>query len=168
MEGWQRRIRGAIGMGLTWALAWFGAGMAIMVVLLLTTGETQADVPYPLGFGAIGFVAGVTFSGVLGLVEGRRTFAQMSLPRFAEWGAVGGFLFSVIFVLAVALGGDTSLIRNLPFLGPFFAGVGAVCATGVLAVARRAKDGDHLSPGPDADPVGSGDGKRPGLPDGGR
>ena len=91
MKKWLRRIRGAIGMGLTWATAWFGAGMIMLLGLLLVTGSTGADVPYPLGFGAFGFVAGVTFSGVLGLVDGRRRFDQMSLPRFAGWGAAGGF-----------------------------------------------------------------------------
>ncbi|MCL7980502.1 MAG: hypothetical protein M8865_11440, partial [marine benthic group bacterium] len=74
MNRWIRRIRGALGLGLTWGLAWFGAGMA----LLLVVGPDAADVPFPLGFGLLGFLAGVTFSGVLGLVEGRRSFDQMS------------------------------------------------------------------------------------------
>ncbi|MCK7577394.1 MAG: hypothetical protein MZV65_17245 [Chromatiales bacterium] len=65
MQKWLRRIRGAIGMGLTWAAAWFGAGM----VLLLIVGLDAADVPFPLFFGLLGFLAGVTFSGILGLVE---------------------------------------------------------------------------------------------------
>ena len=100
MERWIRRIRGAIGMGLTWAAAWFGAGM----VLLLIVGPDAADVPFPLGFGLLGFLAGVTFSGILGLVEGRRSFHEMSLPRFALWGGLGGFVFSAIFVTATGLG----------------------------------------------------------------
>jgi len=128
-------MRGAIGMGLTWAFAWFGAGM----ILLLIVGPDAADVPFPLGFGALGFLAGVTFSGVVGIVEGRRRFDQMSLPRFAVWGAVGGLLFSVIFVLAAALGA-----ANLLVLAPIFALAGAGCAAGSLALARRAEDRDVL------------------------
>jgi hypothetical protein len=89
MEKWLRRIRGAIGMGLTWALAWFSAGMIMLMGLLLVTGSAGADVPYPLGFGAFGFVAGVTFSGVLGLAEDRRRFDQLSLTRFAGGGPPG-------------------------------------------------------------------------------
>ena len=46
MKKWLRRIRGAIGMGLTWAVAWFGAGMIMLLGLLLVTGSTGADVPY--------------------------------------------------------------------------------------------------------------------------
>ena len=83
---WLRRIRGAIGVGLAWGLAWFLAGM----VLLLVVGPDAADVPFPVGFGALGFLAGVTFSGLLGLVDGRRRFEEMSMPRFAALGAAGG------------------------------------------------------------------------------
>jgi len=41
-------------------------------------------------FAPLGFVGGAVFSVVLGTTEGRRRFDQMSLPRFAAWGAVGG------------------------------------------------------------------------------
>ena len=131
VKKWLRRIRGAIGMGLTWAIAWFAAGM----ILLLIVGPDAADVPFPLGFGMFGFLAGVTFSGVLGLIDGRRRFDQMSLPRFAGWGAVGGLLLSAAFVLAAGLGGDLILI-----LGPVFALSSAACAAGSLALARMAED----------------------------
>jgi hypothetical protein len=147
MKKWLRRIRAAIGMGLTWAGAWFGAGMIMLLGLLLVTGSTGADVPYPLGFGAFGFVAGVTFSGILGLFEGRRRFDQMSLPRFAGWGAVGGFLLSAIFVVAVALTEDITFLSNLLVLGPVFAVAGAGSAAGSLAMARRAEDRGLLEAG---------------------
>ena len=154
MKKWLRRTRGAVGMGLIWAAAWFGAGMILLLGLLLVTGSTGADVPYPLGFGMFGFVAGVTFSGVLGIVEGRRSFDQMSLPRFAGWGAVGGLLLSAIFVLAVALVEDITFVNNLVVLGPIFAAAGAGCATGALALARRAEDRELLEAGEDVAEVG--------------
>lgn len=141
-------------MGLTWAAAWFGAGMIIMVGFLLLTGSTGADVPYPLGFGAFGFVAGVTFSGVLGLVEGRRRFDQMSLPRFAGWGAVGGFLLSAVFVLTVALVEDITFLSNLVVLGPVFGAAGAACAGGSLAIARMGEDRELLDATDDVEKVG--------------
>jgi hypothetical protein len=81
-----RVLRGAIGMGLTWALAWLSAGM----ILGLIVGPVGDDVPLPIRFGILGFLSGVTFSGVLKLASGRRRFDQMSLARFAGWGAVGG------------------------------------------------------------------------------
>lgn len=154
MKKWLRRIRGALGMGLTWALAWFGAGMIMMLGALLLTGGTGADVPYPLGFGAFGFLAGVTFSGVLGLIEGSRRFDQMSLPRFAGWGAAGGFLLSAVFVVVVALVEDITFLNNLVVLGPIFAAAGAGCASGALALARRAEDRELLEAVEDVAQVG--------------
>lgn len=145
MKKWLRRIRGAIGMGLTWAFAWFAAGM----VLLFIVGFGAADVPFPLGFGLLGFLAGVTFSGVLGLVEGRRRFDEMSLPRFALWGGLGGLLFAGVFV------GITDVPANaLLFLGPIFAAAGGGCAAGSLALARMAEDPRLLDARADADAVG--------------
>ena len=141
LSNWMRRIRGAFGMGLTWALAWFAAGMA----LLLVVGPDAADVPFPLGFGMLGFFAGATFSGVLGLVDGRRRFDQLSIPRFAGWGAVGGLLFSGIFVLAAGLG-----VGVLVVLAPVFSLSSAVCAAGSLALARSAEEPALLDAGGDA------------------
>jgi hypothetical protein len=146
-----RRIRGAIGMGLVWGAAWFGAGMAMLLGFVLMTGSTGADVPYPLGFGLLGFLAGATFSGVLTMVEGRRSFHEMSLPRFVGWGAAGGLLLSVVFVLTVALSEGPAFLSNLVFLGPLFAAAGAGSAAGSLSLARMAEDGERLDAGADED-----------------
>ena len=139
MKPWWIRIRGAIGMGLTWAVAWSGAGAIVMLGFLLRTGS-RPDAPFPLMFGFFGFVAGVIFSSVLGLIEGRRRFDQMSLPRFAAWGAAGGFLLSATFVLAVSLSGNPGFLWNLVIVGPVFAVAAAGSAAGSLALARRAQD----------------------------
>ena len=139
MTKWLRRIRGAIGVGLTWAAAWFGAGM----MLLLVVGFGAADVPFPLFFGLLGFLAGVTFSGILGILAGRRRFDEMSLPRFAGWGALGGLLLSGGVVLAAGPEGEFLV------LGPVFALAGAVSAAGTLALARRSEA--RALPGPNAD-----------------
>lgn len=119
-------------MGLTWALAWFGVGMALLLVL----GPDAADVPFPLGFGMFGFFAGVLFSGVLALLEGRRRFDEMSLPRFAAWGAVGGLLLAVLFISVATLLGE-ALDVSVPLV--VFPVAGAGSAAGVLALARKAE-----------------------------
>jgi hypothetical protein len=131
-------------MGLTWAVAWFGAGL----ILLLIVGVGAADVPFPLFFALLGFLAGVTFSGVLGIVEGRRRFDQMSLPRFAAWGALGGLLLSGFFAWAAGLRGEFLV------LGPVFALSGAGCAAGSLALARRAEDREFLDASADVGEAG--------------
>jgi hypothetical protein len=58
--------------------------------MLAVVTRFKADAPFPLIFGVLGFIAGVIFSAILALTEGRRRFDQMSLPRFAVWGATGG------------------------------------------------------------------------------
>ena len=152
MTKWLRRIHGAIGMGLTWAAAWSGAGMLVTLGFVLVTGS-RPDPPFPLMLGVFGFIAGVIFSGVLGLVDGRRRFDQMSLRRFAAWGAAGGFLLSTAFVLAVSLTGDPAFIWNLLVVGPLFAVAAAGSAAGSLALARRAQHRELIETTEDATAV---------------
>ena len=83
MKQWLRRIRGAIGIGLTWAAVWFGAG-----ILLARVPGFYSDLPFALLFAPLGFVTGVIFSGTLVAVERRRRLDRGSLSRFAGWGAV--------------------------------------------------------------------------------
>ena len=79
MQKWLRRIRGAIGMGVTWAAALFVVGFVPGWVL-----GFNSDLPFPILFGALGFIAGVIFSGLLVLTEGRRRFEEMSLPFYSQ------------------------------------------------------------------------------------
>ena len=127
MRTWLRRIRGAIGMGFTWAVALSALGGVPRWVFGVNT-----DVPIPLLFGVFGFFAGVIFFALLALTERRRTFDQMSLPRFAAWGAIGGLLLAAIFATAVSLP-----LRDVLVIAPTFALASALCASGSLAVARR-------------------------------
>jgi hypothetical protein len=128
MRTWLRFIRGAIGMGVMWGAAWFAAGSVPRWVFGVNT-----DAPLPLVFGLFGFFAGIVFSAVLALTEGRRSFDQMSLPRFAGWGAIGGLLLSALVAKAGSLGWGDVLA-----LAPTLAIASAVSASGSLAMARRA------------------------------
>lgn len=138
MKKWLRRIRGGIGMGLTWAVAWFGVGMIVLLIIVVS-GAEGADVPFPLLWGLLGFLAGVTFSGILGTVEGRHRLDQMSVSRFAVWGALAGLLLSGGLVWVAGLAGEALL------LGPLFALSGAGCAAGSLALAKKANDRESLA-----------------------
>jgi hypothetical protein len=123
-----RRLRAAIGIGFTWAVAWSAVGLVPRWVL-----GFNPDAPFPIIFGVLGFVAGLGFSTILTLAEGRRRLDQMTLPRFALWGALGGVLLSAVFSKAASLAaGDVLMIV------PTFAIASAVCASGSLALARRA------------------------------
>jgi hypothetical protein len=78
-------------------------------------------------------MSGVTFSGFLKLVAGRRRFEQMSLRHFAGWGAAGGLLLSGMLWLTAGPGGEPLM------LFPVLALAGAASAAGTLTVARRAE-----------------------------
>ena len=70
MKSWLRRIRGAIGMGLSWAVGWALAGLAIGS--LWTLGVPMEwfvevfDAPLP-ALAVPGFFSGAAFSMVLGI-----------------------------------------------------------------------------------------------------
>jgi peptidoglycan/LPS O-acetylase OafA/YrhL len=115
-------------MGFTWAAALAAVGSVPRWVFGVNT-----DAPIPLVFGVFGFIAGVTFSALLVLTKGRRTFDQMSIRRFAGLGATGGLLLSALWANAVSLSWGEVLA-----IAPTFALACAVCASGSLALARRA------------------------------
>lgn len=145
MKAWGRRIRGAIGMGLVWGAAGFGAG-----TLLARVSSFDVDLPFALLFAPLGFFAGIVFSGILVVIEGRRGFDRLSLSRFAAWGAVSGLLLSGIFVVGAALRG-ASLWGEFLVFGPTLAMASALCAAGSLAIAKRAERREL--PGPRKDPA---------------
>ena len=127
MRNLLRRVRGALGMGLTWAVAWSFVGGIPRWLFGVNT-----DAPLPILFGILGFICGVTFSVVVLLTERRRKFDEMSIARFAGWGAVGGVALSALFVRnAVGIGEALAI-------PPALALACAACASGTLALARRA------------------------------
>lgn len=145
MTKWGRRIRAAIGMGLTWGAAWFAAG-----ILLARVPGFYSDVPFAILFAPLGFVTGIIFSGILVAIEGRRKFDRMSLSRFAGWGAASGLLLSGTFGIGAALRGETLGGEVLVF-ALVLATASAGAAAGSLALARRAERSEL--PGPNGDPA---------------
>ena len=144
-----RRIRGAIGMGLTWAAAWFGlwASVGLVSVILNRSGVLAGlidTIMFPVG----GFIAGTTFSVILGITERRRRFDEVSVPRFAAWGALGGLL---LFGLA---GGAGVGLYQIVVNGSIMAILCAGSAAGSLLLARRADDRELLETGEEAAAVG--------------
>jgi hypothetical protein len=123
-----RRVRGAIGMGIIWGAVWGAVGSVPRWIF-----GVNFDAPFPLIFGILGFLTGITFSNLLAFNEGRRSFDQLSVPRFAMWGATGGLVLSVVFARVVSLGWPDVLA-----IAPTFTIACAVCASGSLALARRA------------------------------
>ena len=155
MKRWLKRIRGAIGIGLTWAVGWapVGAitGLITGVILGFPLGGIAAN--YAEMFGVLGFIGGTMFSTVLRIAEGRRRFDQLSVPRLAVWGAVGGLSLGTLAVIVgvVGLGGITPL--TVAVIGA--AGLlGAGSAATSLILARKADDRDLLAAGQQSADVG--------------
>jgi len=131
MKRWARRLRAAVGMGLTWAVAWSAVG-----AVLARLPGVDSDLPLPLLFGPLGFISGVIFSGILVGIGSRRQFDRTSLPRFAALGGASGLLLSGIFAVGAVLRGAPFWGEFLLF-GPPLAIASSVCAAGSLALARR-------------------------------
>lgn len=78
MKNWLRRIRGAVSIGVTWAVAWLAAGLVFMVAA-----APHPENPFFVAWGVLGFLAGLAFAGFLGVIERRRGIDQLSLSRVA-------------------------------------------------------------------------------------
>lgn len=156
MKEWLRRIRGAAGMGVTWAAGWAIVGVLIGVTSKLLPGLPWDaffevfDAPLP-ALAIPGFLGGALFSVVLGIAGRRRRFSELSLPRFGAWGAVGGLLLSVLPGAMVAVGlatpapGVDMWLGTAVIAGPF-ALLSAASAAGSLALARKANKQESLGP----------------------
>jgi hypothetical protein len=156
MTKWLRRIRGAVGLGLTCAFGWALFGLLIGMSSKLFPGLpwdsffTVFDAPLP-ALAVPGFFGGVLFSIVLGIAGRRRRFDQLSLPRFFAWGAVGGLLLSLVPAALVAVGLATlgspdtlGLWQLTAVIGAPLILLSAGSASGSLILARRAEDRELL------------------------
>ena len=154
MKKWLRRIRGAVGLGLTWAAAWFGA-FAIYWITPAVVGGTLSFglvaglLSVAVLMGGIGFVGGAIFSTVLGIAGRRSRFDELSLPRFAAWGALGGLL--VCLVATLVFGDPVEGVLWLATVGTL---LGAGSSAGSLALARMADDRELLEDGADVADIG--------------
>ncbi len=147
MKKWLKRIRGAVGMGLTWAAAWSGFAVIVAFVGVFGTLDLLDYVVFAGLFGMVGFMGGAAFSVALGITERRRRFDEMSLRRFAFWGAVGGLLVSMPWVAGATLAEAFGIAVVMTLTG-------AGSASGSLALARRADDRELLEHGADVADIG--------------
>src|SRR5687767_3976371 len=134
MKKWLRRIRGALLMGVTWALIWAPIGLLIGMIV---DPDGAMDEPW-IAVGTLpGFIGGVIFSVVLGIAARSRRFDQLSISRFGAWGAAAGLLVSVLSFLGSV---NPRLPTWLPFvvIGSITA-MSAVSAAGSLVLARMAE-----------------------------
>ena len=97
-------MRGTILMVVLWVVGW-GLGFGgIMEAFVDPDGKIQ-DV-WPTLLAVPGFIGGILFSGMLAFGESGRRFDDISLIRFAIWGAVTGIVLGVLTIPAEV--GDVS------------------------------------------------------------
>ena len=167
MTEWWKKIRAALGVGVTWGAFWglFGG------VLGFVMGATQVGIGAALDVALLfarqhamlGLVGGASFATLLRLAEGRRSFAELSIPRFAAWGALGGLLigagWEALMGLQYGVGLSGIAVQTVVVSGL----LGSVSAAGSLAVARDAEDRELLDESDQTAAVGLSDQEKAGL-----
>lgn len=123
-----RWLRGALSVGLTWALLWivfgilFGTAIRVFRPEDIGPGEGLSRVLPILGL--VGLLSGLGFAAVLSLAERRRQLRELSLGRVAVWGFLGSAAIPLL------MGADWSE-------GWLTGVLGATFATASVAIARR-------------------------------
>lgn len=136
-NAWIRRIRGVVGVATTWGAGWFAAGGAWFGLRLWGTASLASILGLAMQVGAAGLLAGAGFAVALTVMGRRRTMGQLTYPRVALAGALGGALVWAPFALvgAGALAGTIVSMAGL---------LGAVSSVVTLGIARHGPAADAL------------------------
>lgn len=133
MELWLRKLRGLIGVGLTWGFLWAIIIVAIGAVIWTVDPDSIDPGEGPLFAAAVvgfqGLVAGVGFGLLLAFTEVRKKILDLSLIRVAIWGLLASA--ALPFVTGMPIG-----------MLWFVCLLGAGSATASVAIARSAERRD--------------------------
>ena len=139
------KVRGAIGLGLAWAVPWWLAGALLSPYL---RSLANALPPQSIGDAAFdglliawyGFLAGLAFAGMLAVVGRRRTLRDLRPAQMARWGLASATVLMappMIYMLANRIDGWRT--EDLVYIGGGLL-LSAGCAAATLAAAQRGKD----------------------------
>lgn len=126
---WLKRVRGAVLMGLAWAVAW--APVGVLVGLVVDPDGSMDEMWVAIG-GYPGFLCGAIFFAALGIAEGRRGLDALPLSRAGAWGAVAGLL---VGVLPFTIGESTSRVPLWLLGGAFIGSTTLLAALSAVASA---------------------------------
>lgn len=142
-----RIARGIIGTALVWGVVFLPVALALGLyrafslnvdVPISFSVRIQAAVVATLVYTTWGALSGAAFGVVLALAERRRGFEELSSRRIAWWGALGaGSLPTVLSLWILSSEHAWAFWPSAAALVGISAGLGAACAGGTLALARR-------------------------------
>jgi hypothetical protein len=129
MDSVLRRLRGLLGMGVTWAVGWaiimFLIGNVIQVVDPDSIDRGEEPWRLALMVSVVGFISGSVFAMIFSSAERRKRIRDLSVLRSTLWGALGGAALPLLTTMP-----DTVLFNTVP--------LGAIFAASTVAIARRA------------------------------
>ena len=144
MRGILRRIRGALGNALVWAVSWVAGGTAVLGLLHLTGVFQLADPSEIFSFfvpvlGMTGFLTGLAFSAYLPLAYRDHTVLEIRTGRFVLGGAVIAGLICPLIVFLSPLAPELIASTRILIVSELWTVVsGSVTAGATLKLAQRA------------------------------
>jgi hypothetical protein len=142
MTGFLRRLRGAVFLGVLWAIPWGVAGTLASPII---RGFAHARPPQSLAdrlvdgmfIGWYGFLAGLAFSLVLAFAARRRSMRELTPGRAAVWGLASSVLLTAPPMIAMLIGRTDGWRPEDPFYLGGSLVLSAACAATSLLLARR-------------------------------
>jgi len=137
-----RKVRGLLGVGLTWGGLWsaIGAGVGLVIAVIAPDAWRPGNpvLDWAIGMGLYGTLSGVAFGGLLALLERRGDLFRISLRRATLWGIAGAAMVPPLFgALGMFQVGTTTADILAAIL--MTASLGGMLAPASIAVARRAE-----------------------------
>ena len=138
-----RRLRGILVAAVIWAIVWLPLGLALPWLRRRPLDQCVYCPPsFVIRFLGIwtlwGALSGAIFAVVLAIAERRRTLADLSFARVAVWGAIGSLaLPGAMTISDVMRSAAPDSERFVLMALGIAAALGAGCAAGTLALARR-------------------------------
>ena len=124
-----RKLRGMLGMGLTWGVGW---GMVLFIIgsiigVVDPDSIDPGEEPWRMSLlvASVGFVSGSLFALIFSRAERRKSIRNLSVLRATLWGALGGAALPLLTTM-----NDSTLFNTVP--------LGAAFAAATVAIARRA------------------------------
>ncbi len=143
MKTWLRKLRGILGIGVIWGVAGSALGVTGWAIAsIFGINPPRSEVIVSLLNGVPFFAVGSGFAVVLTMMDGRRTFDELSPKRAALWGALAGAtvfpIVACLIVLGLGLGNEIPLAVLIAHGLIFGGAVTAGLAAGTVSLARRA------------------------------